>query len=87
MEITKGFYDLCVPYQTNENDMIAILNELYEGIYRFKNSVFTKKVLHRIDLFVCLHFQLAIEPLPLTKHLIIPSVHESLMTFFQLQLI
>lgn len=31
MEISKGFYDLCVPYQSNENDMIAILNELYEG--------------------------------------------------------
>lgn len=32
MEISKGFYDLSVPYQSNENDLIAILNELYEGI-------------------------------------------------------
>lgn len=32
MEISKGFYDLCVPHQNNEKDMIAILNELYEGI-------------------------------------------------------
>lgn len=32
MEITKGFYDLNVPYQANENELIAILNELYDGM-------------------------------------------------------
>ncbi|XP_031623918.1 ribonuclease P protein subunit p30 [Contarinia nasturtii] len=34
MEITKGFYDLSVPYQSNESDLFAILNELYNVGYR-----------------------------------------------------
>lgn len=33
MEITKGFYDLCVPWQKDEKDLVATLNELYDGKY------------------------------------------------------
>lgn len=30
MDIRKGFYDLCVPYQKNTKELSRILTELYE---------------------------------------------------------
>lgn len=31
MEIRRGFYDLCVPFNQNEMEFEATLNELYNG--------------------------------------------------------
>lgn len=45
MEVRKGFYDLCVPYQQNEKEFIAILNELYEGKYFMNEKCKTIKFL------------------------------------------
>lgn len=35
MEIRKGFYDLCLPYDKDEKNLIAILDRLYECKYNY----------------------------------------------------
>lgn len=47
MEITKGFYDLNVPYQENETELSAILTELYEGIWKYFGCTFIWLILHQ----------------------------------------
>ena len=86
MEITKGFYDLNVPYQKNENELVAILNELYDGMYtllivvRFVYHAFP--FTHSFNFSVCVNFQLDIEQLQLMKHLITQNVIANRLTYF-----